>query len=212
MKVHVRMGDEHKILYALSFLVLGLVTFWYFAVYERPITNAQDFSYNDEAPVVVAFGDSLIEGVGAKTTGGFVGVLEQDLGIDIINHGVSGDTTSDAWKRIRATTKIEPDVVLISLGGNDFIQRKNRDQTEAELERIVSEIHRSGAAVILLEVPGYYGMHRSVSRTFQTAYVSNILSGLLGKEEYMFDAIHPNDTGYKKVAEKIKPTLSRLID
>jgi len=212
MKVHVRMGDEHRILYALSFLVLGLVAFWYFTVYEKPITNAQDFSYTDEPAVVVAFGDSLVSSVGAKTSGGFVGILEQELGIDIINQGVSGDTTTDAWKRIDTITELEPDVVLVSLGGNDFIQRKNREQTEAVLERIVSELHRSGTSVVLLEVPGYYGMHRSVARKFQTAYVPNILSGLLGKEEFMFDAVHPNDVGYREVAKKIKPTLIRLID
>jgi len=205
------MGDEHKALYGLGFLLIIVAGFWYFTVYERPITNAQEFSPRERA-TVVAFGDSLVKGVGAKKSGGFVGILESDLGINITNLGVSGDTTEDAFRRIKTVLKEEPDVVIISLGGNDFLQRKNKDEATKQLERIVSEIHRIDAAVILLEVPGYRSMHRTIAREHGTAYVSNILSGLLGRDQYMFDAVHPNDAGYEKIAAKIKPTLIKLID
>ena len=211
MQVHVKLGDEHKILYGLSFLVLLMVAFWYFAVYERPITNEHDFALGEDV-TIAAFGDSLVAGFGAKTTGGFVGVLEEELRINITNLGVSGDTTADGWKRIRQVTKLDPDVVIVSLGGNDFLQRVPKEQAEEQLERIVSEIHRAGASVILLEVPGYYGMHRNIARNYNTGYVSNILSGLLGKDDFMFDAIHPNDSGYERIANKIKPVLLKLTD
>ncbi len=210
MKIHVRMGDEHKALYGIGFLLLIIVGFWYFTVYERPITNAQQFPDLRDA-TIVAFGDSLVRGVGAKSSGGFVGVLEQDLGIQVDNLGVSGDTTADAYNRVSQVIALDPDVVIISLGGNDFLQRKNKDDVIQNLERIISTIHRSGSSVILLEVPGYFGMHRTIAKDTGTGYVSNILSGLIGKDEYMFDSIHPNDAGYKKIALKIRPVLLKII-
>ena len=51
----------------------------------------------------------------------------------------------------------------------------------------------------------------NLAREQNTAYVPNVLDGLIGNSEFMYDAIHPNDKGYALIAAKIEPILKKLI-
>ena len=126
MKVHLRIGDFEISTIALFLLVLGFLGFWYFSAYERPVTN-------EDSPnkTVVVFGDSLAQGVGALQNGGISGVLSQELDLEVINLGVAGETTVSAWARIDQLLKLEPGVVIISLGGNDFFKRTSQEDVES---------------------------------------------------------------------------------
>lgn len=73
---------------------------------------------------VIAFGDSLTAGVGAPAGQDYVSELEDLLNINIINQGVSGDTTADALQRLnRDVLRYDPSTVIVWLGGNDILQR-----------------------------------------------------------------------------------------
>jgi lysophospholipase L1-like esterase len=73
---------------------------------------------------IIAFGDSITFGIGASNGEDYVSELEDRLGVNIINAGVSGDTTRDALERLEDDVlDRNPSAVIIFLGGNDEIRR-----------------------------------------------------------------------------------------
>jgi lysophospholipase L1-like esterase len=69
---------------------------------------------------IIAFGDSLVEGLGAARLNGFVRIIESRLGITILNQGHRGDKTSDLLKRIDTDVfAYHPKIVILVIGGND---------------------------------------------------------------------------------------------
>lgn len=75
---------------------------------------------------IVAFGDSLVVGVGAKVGKGFVDVLSERLGEPVINLGRGGDKTEDALGRIDEVLNKNPRMTLVLLGGNDFFKQSTK--------------------------------------------------------------------------------------
>lgn len=135
----------------------------------------------------------------------------------IINLGVSGNTTADAMARTDDIFKQDPKIVIVLLGGNDYLRRIPMDDTFANLDKIVDEIQSHGAAVLLLGVRGgllkdsYNSRFEVFAREHGTGFVPNVLDGLLGNRDYMSDEIHPNDAGYAKIADKVAPELKRML-
>ncbi len=202
------------------FLVIGGI--FIFLIYQvvslfggqYPIVN-----FPPKGPTIVALGDSLTEGVGASTPGNnYIGVLESRLGITIVNRGVSGNTTADALARIDADiTPLHPNIVIVLLGGNDYLKKIPQQETFTNLSLIIKKVQSEGAVVLLLGVRGGL-LHDKFSDDFQALakdtgclYVSNVLDGIFGNAKLMSDEIHPNDAGYLKIADKIAPTLDGIV-
>ncbi len=192
-------------------VLIGAALFFFYSG-SAPITN-----YPSEGITVVAFGDSLVEGVGATQRGGFVTLLSQKLraekGSDIINLGKAGDTTESALARIDTVIATDPKIVLVLLGGNDYLRRVPQETTRKNLATIIEKIQSRGAVVVLLGVRGgilkdnFSDMYESLSEEYGTAYVSDVLDGLMGKKGFMSDQIHPSDAGYARIAERVYPVL-----
>lgn len=169
--------------------------------------------YPTSGSSVVVFGDSLAAGVGAKTGNDIAGRLAMNVSVPVYNLGVAGDTTADALARLDAVVAKDPRVVVILLGGNDAIQQRPVADTFADLEEIIVHIQDRGAAVVLVGEPGglygsqYETAYEELARAHRTFYVSNILAGLIGRSEYMYDYIHPNDAGYARALERIQPVV-----
>lgn len=202
------------------FLIVGII--FIFLIYQIVSLYGGQYSivnFPPKGPTIVAFGDSLTEGVGASTReNGYVGVLERRLGITIVNRGVSGNTTADALARLDADiTPLHPNIVIVLLGGNDYLKKIPQEETFANLSQIIKKLQSQGAVVLLLGVRGGL-LHDKFSDDFQTLaketgslYVSNVLDGILGNAKLMSDEVHPNDTGYMKIADKIAPTLDGVV-
>jgi len=167
---------------------------------------------------IVAFGDSLIAGTGASRGNDFVSILSRQIDEPIINLGRSGDTTRDALVRIDDMLQQDPKVVLLLFGGNDFLQQIPAAETFKNLEQIIQTIHQSGSAVLLLGVRGgilrdnFKGEFAALTKKHHTAYVSDVLDGLLGNQQLMSDSIHPNDAGYQVMADRVQPELEALLE
>jgi acyl-CoA thioesterase-1 len=200
----------------LLFAALGILTMWglflLFFTATDEVTN-----YPSGGSTIVAFGDSLVVGVGATGGSDFVSLLSEQLGKPIVNLGVSGDTTDDALLRLDQVIAQDPKVVMVLLGGNDYLQQVPKAETFANLNQIVTTIHESGAVVMLLGVRGgllrdeYQGGYQDLAELRGTAYVPNVLDGLFGNPSFMSDAIHPNDAGYQVIADKVEPVLLDLV-
>jgi acyl-CoA thioesterase-1 len=103
------------------------------------------------------------------------------------------------------------------LGGNDFLRKVPQAQTQQNLAKLIEAIQARGAIVLLLGVRGgllhdpFAPTYASLAKQYHTAYVSDVLSGLWGRQDLMADEVHPNDAGYAIIAQRIAPVLSPLL-
>ncbi|MGC9605699.1 MAG: GDSL-type esterase/lipase family protein [Minisyncoccia bacterium] len=172
---------------------------------------------DSKGTAIVAFGDSLIQGVGASEGHDFVSLLAARLGQSIVNLGKSGDTAADGLARLDDVFRYDPRIVIVLLGGNDLLHGVPIDKTFADLDKIVTTIESRGAAVLLLGVRGgllydsYDSRFEALAKARGTGFVPNVLAGLIGDQEYMSDEVHPNDAGYAKIADKVEPVLKEML-
>jgi acyl-CoA thioesterase I len=145
-------------------------------------------------------------------------VLSSRLGVSIINAGRSGDTTAAALARLdRDVVSLDPRIVIVVLGGNDYLRRVPVDETFDNLTTIVEELRGHGAAVVLaglsvgLMSDPYSEQYESVARQASAGLVPDILGDIFGRSQLMSDAIHPNDRGYAMIADRLEPVIRELI-
>jgi len=181
-------------------------------------SNKNIKNYPSSGTNIIAFGDSLIVGVGSFRDNDFVSVLSRQLDIPIENLGRRGDTTGTALTRIDEILERDPKIVLLLLGGNDYLNRVSKEEIFSNLGTIIESIQNSGSIVILLGVRGgilrdnYKDDFKKLSIQYKTAYVPNVLDGLIGNPDLMYDSFHPNNDGYKIIADRIYPVVKNLID
>jgi len=211
-------GDSKgKMKYKILILGIFLITFFVLGAYylfrTEKITN-----YPSQGTDIIAFGDSLVLGVGSTNENDFVSLLSQKIGQHIINLGHSGDTTIDGIERINDLDDYDPKVVILLLGGNDHLKKIPVTDTHKNLAVLIENIQSRGAIVLLLGVRGgllndrFDTEFEKLRDTYNTAFVPDVLDGLFGNAKYMSDPIHPNDSGYKIITERIYPVLAEVIN
>lgn len=167
---------------------------------------------------IICFGNSLTKGEGASTGRDYPSLLATTLGREVINAGVSGETTRDALRRLEADVLAkDPRLVIVEFGGDDFLQQLGRKETFANLDTIVRRIQARGAMVVPVGVPSGLlgdaarGEYRKIARTRRAAFVPNILDGILTHPQLKSDELHPNDLGYEKIAQRIAQAVEPLL-
>lgn len=199
--------------YLIAVAVLGILAIVYI------LTNSFQTPTNfpPSNSTIVAFGDSLIQGVGSTNNSDFISLLSQKIGKPIVNMGVSGNTTAMGLERIDAVIAQKPGTVIVLFGGNDFLRKVPKAETFANLGRIINRLQSSGAMVVLLGIRGgvlsdpYKAEFEKLSEGAKVVYVSDVLSGLVGDSRYMHDAVHPNDEGYKIIASRVYAAIKDMI-
>ena len=166
---------------------------------------------------IICFGDSLTYGTGAGQDMDYPSQLSKMIGKPVINAGVSGNTSARALQRLERDVLSEsPDLVLITLGGNDL---KNGVATEVafdNLKTIVESIQETGARVIIggLRFPmrdrGFGRAYQELADESGAVLIPNIFKGIMGNRQLMNDPIHPNDAGYKIIAERFYEAILQL--
>lgn len=201
---------------AAATIAIAVVAAVLWLLWQSPAPEVRN--YPSKGTDIVAIGDSLVVGTGATYSKGFVDMLSLRLQRPIINLGRAGDTSAEVRARVGDLDRYNPQVVILLVGGNDYLRRIPEEETASNLSAIITEIQKRGAIVLLLGVRGgvfvdtFKTMYEELAKTHQTAYVSNVLDGLLGREEYMSDQIHPNSEGYQRIAERVYPELARLLE
>ncbi len=201
-----------------SYLIVGTVSFllilglYFFIGVREEIVN-----YPPKSGPVIAFGDSLVQGVGANVNENFVSLLSEKMGEPILNRGVSGNTTRDGLTRIDSVLTEEPRIVLLLLGGNDYIRRIPKEETFNNLRELILKIQESGAVVVLLGVrggllvDGFDTEFENLAEETGSVYVEDVLDGIFGKQALMADGIHPNSAGYALIAEKVYREIESVL-
>jgi lysophospholipase L1-like esterase len=109
-------------------------------------------------------------------------------------------------------------VVVVLVGGNDFIRRVPRETTFEALGTIVERLRERGAGVVIVGVSlglvsdQYSDEYEAVATRTGSALVPDVLDGILGHGELMADQIHPNDRGYAVMADRIAPAVKAMLD
>jgi acyl-CoA thioesterase-1 len=191
-----------------------------------------------EALVVVAFGDSLTQGYGLPEADGFVPQLRdwlaaQAVEAQVINAGVSGDTTAGGAARIDWTLTDDVDGIVIALGGNDLLRGLDPAEARKNIERIVSAAAARGIAILLVgqAAPGNFGpeykvdfdaIYPEVSAAYGTLYAPSFFEGLAPEgtpidpaavQPFMQgDGIHPNAEGVLRIVAALGPYVIDLIE
>jgi acyl-CoA thioesterase-1 len=200
--------------FAIPAALLALLLLWFLfpSKYSR-VRNLQSNGTN-----IIAFGDSLTAGYGAGAGEDYPSGLAKVLGREVINAGVSGDTTDSALARLDADVlQRSPRIVIVGLGGNDFLRGAPIASTEANLRAIVKQIQLSGAMVVILgfnfpSLTASYGkMYKRVASDEGCLLIPDLLDGIIGNPSLKSDEIHPNAKGYALMAERVSGPLRKLM-
>lgn len=208
-----RARPSRRLTIAIGASVVALLL-WFGIFHSSAITNAPP--RND---TIVAFGDSLTAGTGASPGMDYPAQLSRLMGVPIVNRGVSGDTTADALARIeRDVLALHPGIVIVILGGNDFLRHVDAAVAERNLAEIIERLQAEGAVVVLGEIRGVFPMgdygtlYRRLARKYGAVLVPDILNDILTRPSRKSDPIHPNDEGYGIIAQRIAAAIKPLLE
>jgi lysophospholipase L1-like esterase len=166
---------------------------------------------------VLAFGDSLTAGVGAGPGASYPDVLERLIERPVINAGVPGEATRQGLERLPALLEEhEPDLVVLCLGGNDFLQGIAPRQVEDNLRAMIRLVRDRGKHLILLGVPkpglllSVPDLYERLADEFDVPCDDEIIAELLSSPAMKSDALHPNSGGYQRMAEAVAALIDPL--
>lgn len=164
--------------------------------------------------LILAFGDSLTRGTGARPEESYPTILELLGGRQVVNAGIPGEESKAGLGRLAgALDEFEPDLVILGHGGNDMLRKRNPGSTEANLRRMVQLVRSRGASVVLLGIPkpgiflGTHPMYERIASSMQVPLEEDALADILGDSALKSDSIHPNAAGYRQLAA----ALHRLL-
>jgi len=184
---------------------------------------------------IAALGDSLTAGYGLAQDEGFVPQLEawlqsQGADVQVMNAGVSGDTTAGGLSRVDWTLTPEVDAIIVTLGGNDYLRGLDPAVSRANLDGILSAGQEAGVQMLLvgLSVGANYGldykqefegMYADLAAKYDIPLYPDFAAGLraaAGMQEGMSeflqaDGLHPNAEGVSLIVAAIGPRVLDLI-
>jgi lysophospholipase L1-like esterase len=176
-----------------------------------------------QGSVVLALGDSLTAGAGVSPEEAWPALLASKTGWLVINGGVNGDTSGAALLRLPALLEEhEPVLVLVTLGGNDMLRRIPRQETIANLEKILALIRTHGAKPVLLATPqptiaGAVFQHlsaadfyRQVAEEQQVPLIEDAIADVLSDPQLKGDPLHPSAAGHALLSENIFAELKSI--
>ncbi len=166
--------------------------------------------------VIVAFGDSLTYGSGAKAEESYPAVLAQLIGRKVVGAGVPGEVTAQGLARLPSVIEDHnPRLMIVCLGGNDMLRKVNETEIKENLRAIIADIRARDIAVVLVGVPkpalltSAPEFYADLAAEFGIPYEGKIVTSVLYRSEYKSDSIHPNAQGYRKIAEAIAELLRK---
>jgi acyl-CoA hydrolase len=169
---------------------------------------------------VLAIGDSVTFGTGAEPGEDYPAQLASLTGWMIHNHGIPGDTSIGVKERIDdALDETKPALVILEIGGNDFLKRQPEFAVKENVRAIINRIKQAGVPVVLVSTPKFsplgaaVGMlpdspiYAQLAEEEAVPLVPSIFAKVLADPSLKADPIHPNAIGYRKLAEGVAAEL-----
>jgi acyl-CoA thioesterase-1 len=181
-----------------------------------------------EPVALVGFGDSLMAGYQLPAEDAFPAQLERALRargaeVAIANAGVSGDTTSGGLARLDWSVPDGTKGVILELGANDALRGIPPEQTEQNLDRMISGLKGRGMAVLLvgmLAPPNmgaaygerFNGMYQRLAEKHQVPLYPFFLDGVVTHADLQLeDGMHPNSKGVAVMVDKMLPSVQQFL-
>ena len=178
----------------------------------------------EKGSTLVAFGDSLTEGLGVDPDKAYPAQLEKKLRVEgmnwtVVNAGLSGETSSGARSRLDWVLKLEPDAVILETGGNDGLRGIDPKVTRENIGALIDELQKRDIPVMLAGMktlsnlgPDYTGpfesLYPDLAREKAVPLIPFFLEGVAGSVELnQDDRIHPTERGYTLIVERLTPTV-----
>jgi len=167
--------------------------------------------------VVLAFGDSLTHGTGARAAESYPAVLQGLIGRRVVRAGVPGEVTAEGLARLPGVLQATaPDLLILIHGGNDLLRRTPQQRIAANLRAMVHLAQDREVAVVVIGVPDLgliFGrsaeFYEQLAEELDLPYDGAALPAILKQPNLKSDAIHPNAQGYRKLAEAVAELLRK---
>ena len=176
---------------------------------------------------IVCLGDSVTSGLLPEK--GYPDVMADTLAIPVVNLGQSGLTADVALDMLPRVKEANPQIVVLEIGGHDFMRGVGRAVTKCNLERLITSCREIGAEVVLVEIPRgfmtdpYWGLERELARQYDLQLVSDaairqfVLWSPISppgmwfpKQHLSDDGIHPNKFGTQYLAATVAKALVQM--
>lgn len=181
------------------------------------------------APKIVILGDSLTAGLGLPKDQAYPSLLQQrvdaaGLRYDVVNAGVSGDTSAGGLSRLDWSLQGDVRILVVALGGNDALRALPIAELKQNLAHIIETAQARGIAVILagMEAPTNWGREYDVSfhkvypalaQQYHVPFVPFLLQGVAGSDTLnQADGIHPTAEGARIVADNVWKVLKPVAE
>ena len=168
---------------------------------------------------IIAFGDSLFAGYNLDPRDSYPEKLENALrakgmNADVINAGVSGDTSAAGLQRLEFTLAAQetpPALFILELGGNDLLRGLSPEETKANLAKMLTILRDQKVPVLIMgmRAPPNYGpefqaqfdaIYRDLAKEYGAALIPFWLEDIY-REPALFqaDKIHPTADGIERL-------------
>ena len=202
-----------------AFAVTMLAVLWLTAACDEA---PQQHAVLPEGSVVLAIGDSVTHGVGARSGADYPSQLAAISGWRVHNFGVSGDTSAGVRNRIAAALEqVRPQLVILEIGGNDFLRREPADKVKQNIRATIVRVKEEGIPLLLVATPQFSPLgaaigalsdaplYAELAQEENVAIVADVFAAVLSDNDLKSDPIHPNAEGYRRLAAGIAMALQR---
>jgi acyl-CoA thioesterase-1 len=194
-----------------------------------PRTTPHPRERADTRPVIVALGDSITAGFQLKPEEAYPAVLQRRLDAagyryHVMNAGVTGDTTTAAYRRLDQALVPNTRILIVALGLNDYNRNRPGGEIETNLIAIIARARQRGIAVLLCGFDALPAFDRRYENRFIAMYPAvaartgvPLLRDLLARvwpyqEMVQRDTIHPSAAGARVIAEDVFTALRPMIE
>lgn len=189
----------------------------------------------EKAVRILALGDSLTAGYnlpnGQSVPDHLARLLaespvtrENRLKIEMVNGGLSGDTSAGGLARLDWMLTERPDLVIVELGANDALRGLSPDDTRLNLTAIIQTLQEARIGILLtgmLAPPNVYskddmtefnGLYPELSAEFGVPLYPFFLDGVAGNPALLQkDGMHPTEQGTREIARRLLPDVEEAL-
>lgn len=196
----------------MKYIVLGSIVIVLFLIFTKKEEAEMSLTKQD---TILAFGDSLTYGYGAKPEESYPELLSKYTGVNVMNAGVNGDTSEDGLNRLPALLE-DPSikVMILFFGGNDILQKRSLKDLKENLREMIVLAKEKEIDVLLVSVPNVtlfglspLNLYEALAEEEDVSLLSGMLSEILSDPSLKTDQIHPNAKGYEKMAKEVFKSL-----
>ncbi len=179
---------------------------------------------------ILFFGNSLTAGYGIEEEEAFPALIQEkvdslNLDYQVINAGLSGETTASGLSRLDWFLEEKPEIFILELGGNDGLRGIPLEETEKNLRNIILTVQEKfpDTKIVLagMQIPPNMGpeysenfrtLYAEIAESTSVSLIPFLLEGVAGDPNLNLpDGIHPTEEGHQIVAENVWPYLKPLV-